>query len=203
MTASAVVLVQSKALNAAIGKVIHAVAAEPNRPILTCILIEGDEHGLRLVAADNYRLAIADVDVGDYTAIGRINVPHAQVLILRAFLAKDSREVALTHDGQTLTAKDGFDTVLLRLMDGKWPNYQAAIVDAPVARTVVHANQRFLLDSLKALKGATATRIELPDNELQTVYVQAEGYSEWIMPIKVAGEGYTFGSEAAKEPVAA
>lgn len=187
----------SKELNAAIGRVWHAVADEEARPILTCILFEGDADGLRLVAADNYRIAIVDVAEGDFTAIGRINLPRAQVTILRAFLAKYKREVIVSHDGSKLTATDGTDTVTLRLMDGMFPNYRAAITEVPVARSGVTVNPQYLIDAMKALKGAlTGTRIELPDAALQTIYVKADGYSEWIMPIRA--EGAVVGSAVEK-----
>lgn len=197
--------IPSKVLNAAFGKVMHAVASDNARPILGCVLFEGDERGLRLIAADNYRIAIADVATDEFSGWGRITIQRDQVLILRAFLAKYSRDVTLRHADATLTATDGTDTVTLRLFEGMYPNYRAAITDVPVVRSVVHANPKYLMDALKAVKNATAARIEIPtDNELLTVMVKAEGYSEYVMPIRVAGEGYTFGSEAEKaDPVAA
>lgn len=182
------VSVNSKDLNSAMGKVLHAVAPDMNRPILTCVLIEGDEQGLRLVAADNYRIVVADVTEGDFTEIGRINLPKDQVPILRAFLAKYKRDVEISHADDKLTATDGTDTVTLRLMWGTFPNYRAAITEVPVARTTVRVNQRYLLDALKAVKGAVVTQLDLPDAALSTIYVRADGYSEWIMPIRFEGE---------------
>lgn len=187
--------IESKALNAAIGRVIHAVADNEARPILNCILFEGDEDGLRLIAADNYRIAVADVAEGDYSALGRINLPMDQVAILRAFLAKYSRSFALSHADDKLTATDGTDTVTLRLLHGTFPNYRA-VIDVPVPRSTLNVNPKYVMDAMKALKGAADVQFDLPDSRLQTVYVKATGYSEWIMPIR--HEGTALGSAIEK-----
>src|SRR3972149_3977778 len=55
----------------------HAAAAlEEGRPIIATILFEGDADGFRLVAADNYRIGIAKLDVeGDRETFGRGPLP--------------------------------------------------------------------------------------------------------------------------------
>lgn len=194
------VLVSSKALDTAIGRVSHAMGSDDARPILAAVLIEGDKAGLRVVAADNYRVAVADVTTDDRSPLGKCVLPRDQVPLLRTFLKGRDRmiQVTVSNERTRIDFDDmGYRSIQLPLIFGTYPNYAALLGEAPGERSAVGINPAYLAESAKALpKGQTlAVRFPKPANLNRAVLVTATGYTEIIMPIKTDLDEAAPGSE--------
>jgi DNA polymerase III sliding clamp (beta) subunit (PCNA family) len=170
-------------LDKAIGRVIHAAAKEPNRPILSTILFEGDEKGFRLVTADNYRIAIADLSTEDHADFGRVPVALDYIPTLRAFLKISKRPVGIVRDGLQLIVRDSFGSVQLRIVDGNYPNYQSVIAfdGAPLG-----VNPTYVVDAAKAT--ATKGAVRKGDPLMAPFVFEVPGYREAVMPVRFMGE---------------
>jgi DNA polymerase III sliding clamp (beta) subunit (PCNA family) len=173
---------QSDAMDKALGRVWHAVATDEERPILATVLFEGVAQGFRLVAADNYRIAIATLSEEDHSDFGRVALPRMYVSTLRAFLKAWKRTVSVKVEGERLVVGDSRDQLALRYMNGTFPNYASVI---PNGGPVVGVNPKYLADTAAATKGLI---LKLTKGEtLEAPFViTAEDYREAIMAVRVA-----------------
>ena len=134
--------VDGEELADAINQVTIAASGDGARPILTGVLFESSEEGLRMVATDSYRLAKRDLaGVGlEGTAL----VP-----------ARGLRELARTIGAPKITAQlrdreavfsSDRGTLRLRLIDGNFPKYQSLLPKTYPNQVVL--NKEELLDAL-------------------------------------------------------
>jgi len=134
--------VDGEELADAINQVTIAASGDGARPILTGVLFESSEEGLRMVATDSYRLAKRDLaGVGlEGTAL----VP-----------ARGLRELARTIGAPKVTAQlrdreavfsSDRGTLRLRLIDGNFPKYESLLPKTYPNQVVL--NKEELLDAL-------------------------------------------------------
>lgn len=165
----------------------HAAAKEENRPILATILFEADDKGFRLVAADNYRIGIADVDAsGDLETFGRVPLPVDELPAVLAVLAGWKEAVTVAADGEHLTFTTKIRTVTVRTMHGTYPRYETILGGD---RTDIGINPKFLSDLGKATKDAEARLSIGAWNTPVEVEIESLDYREYIMPIRLEGMG--------------
>lgn len=166
----------------------HAAAKDEARPILATVLFEGDAEGFRLVAADNYRIGIADLTVtGDREAFGRVPLPIRELPVVLAVLAdwKEGVEVASADDRLTFTTKTRSLTV--PAMTGMFPAYMSVVPAGE--RKDLGLNPAFLSDLGGATKNAVA-RLRVGEWNVPLEVVVAElDYREFIMPVRLEGQG--------------
>lgn len=134
--------VDGQALADAISQVTIAASGDGARPILTGVLFETSDEGLRMVATDSYRLAKRDlVGVG---LEGDGLVP-----------ARGLRELARTIGAPKVTAQlrereavfsSDRGTLRLRLIDGNFPKYQSLLPDTYPNQVILDRDE--LLDAL-------------------------------------------------------
>ncbi len=136
------VAVDGDGLGGAIAQVGVAASGDAARPILTGVLFEPGEEGLRLVATDSYRLAVREMpgfelgEAGLVPAKGlkelsrSIGAAHVQVVV-------GSREIVFGSDRGSLT---------LRLIEGNFPNYRQLLPESYPNRLTVEKDH--LLDAL-------------------------------------------------------
>ncbi|MFI1194241.1 MerR family transcriptional regulator [Micromonospora sp. NPDC020750] len=135
-------------LAAAIDAVRFAVGADPELPMLSAVLFEADNDGVRLVATDRFRLAVSRVP-------GRVDGPGARALApvalvdrIRALLDTDAPEALLRLDGATVSVAvadaEVSDTVLpydspdyRRLLRGHVAPAYRIEVDVPALRAAL------------------------------------------------------------------
>lgn len=193
------ITVSASELEVAIKRVRHAAATDKGRPILATILFEGrDRTTIRVVAADNYRIAIQDVravdddghDGNDAMAIGRSPVDVVDLRLLMPFLAMTrKRTLKLSVADGRLRVDDGFRSIDLRVVDGAYPKYED-VVDMYEPKAVsVAVRPEFVADVGKAL-GAHAAFMKLRfGGPFDPVFVDGvDGYREIIMPVRTASE---------------
>lgn len=181
---STIIVIDGGSFMRAFGSVEHAAAREPERPILTAILFEVDEAGARLVAADNYRVAVADLHVlvGEDERV-RLPIRRDDLLTARRAMPKDLAVVTFTLDGyhHVLVEWEGA-SFRLPVIDGTYPNVSRIFHDAP---GVVALDARYLGDlrhhKRRPVAGPLVVHIAGPE---QPVIFEMAGVREAIMPVR-------------------
>ena len=136
------VAVAGDTLAEAIAQVGIAASSDAARPILTGVLLEPGDEGLRLVATDSYRLAVREIegftlrDAGLAPAKGLKELSRT-IGAAQVQVAVGSREVVFGSERGSLT---------LRLIEGNFPNYRQLLPDTHPNRLIVEKEQ--LLEAL-------------------------------------------------------
>ncbi len=147
---------EPKALSDMIQKTIFCIATDESRYNLHGIYIEPREnHQLRMVASDGHRLSFVDREVGQALKIKKgILVPKKGINEIRHLAGEslsDSSEenhpLALAFDGRNLIARRGGITIITRLIDGEFPDYQRVL--PKVAGKHVSVERHALMGALK------------------------------------------------------
>lgn len=180
----------------AIDRVRHAAGDDETRPILATVLFEGDADGFRLVASDNFRIAVCEVPLaeGDPAGFGRHAVHTWDVDLVRALLksvGKSTLPVVLEAesdpvDGQramTLSHGHRAPRLVVRVVDGTYPNY-AAVFDRPGREPRVAFNPRLVGEALAAAKKwDSMNRLEL-GTSVDPMVLVGEGFREAVIPVR-------------------
>jgi DNA polymerase III sliding clamp (beta) subunit (PCNA family) len=185
-------------LDAALDTIKHASADNEARPILASIAFVGDEQGFRIVAADNFRLAIAELEVledSDPASFGTAVVPRDALAGIRWLLgtAKRSKRVPVPvqierpDDTPFVTFRVWDSELRVRLVDGNYPKWGDVLASATSKVTGrVDVRPSFLGDVGKALRGSARVAVEFGgplDPVVITAGDDAERYTEIVMPI--------------------
>ena len=134
--------VDGEELAEAINQVTIAASGDGARPILTGVLFEGSETGLRMVATDSYRLARRDLNgVG---LQGTALVPARGLRELPRTIGSTKVTAQLLDREAVFTSDKG--QLRLRLIDGSFPKYQSLLPDVYPNQVVVE--KETLLDAL-------------------------------------------------------
>ena len=123
------IVLQAETLLAAIRQVVHAASTDDSRPVLTGTLLEADENGLRLVTTDSYRLALCDLAGVEVLESGNSMLVPARALLEVIKLLDDAEEVNLWFSDQEAAFGINNVTIMTRLIEGDFPNYQGLIPD--------------------------------------------------------------------------
>ncbi len=126
----------------AIGQVTIAASGDAARPILTGVLIENDDNGLRLVATDSYRLAVRTLKGVSVPTNGLVPARGLRELgktigAAKIQVAIPAREAVFASDRGVLT---------LRLIEGNFPNYRQLLPESYPNRMIV--SKEALLEAL-------------------------------------------------------
>ncbi len=117
--------VDGAALVQAVTQVIVAASGDSARPILTGVLLEKGDSGMRLVATDSYRLAVKDL-VG-FDVSGSALVPARGLRELARTVAAPEIRIALGEREGVFASDRG--SLSIRLIDGTFPNYRQLLPD--------------------------------------------------------------------------
>ncbi|MEY2963276.1 MAG: hypothetical protein RL754_537 [Bacteroidota bacterium] len=117
----------AEALVTAIGKTLFATGNDELRPVMSGVFFQFDSNSLTFVATDAHKLVrYRRTDLGS-DATAEFIMPKKPLNLLRGSLSYNSSEVEVTFNNTN--AQFTFDNVTLhcRLIDGKYPNYEAVI----------------------------------------------------------------------------
>ncbi|MFB7914135.1 MerR family transcriptional regulator [Streptomyces sp. NPDC056061] len=130
--------VPAPGLAAALDAVRFAAGTDPELPMLHGVLFDFEGDGLRVVATDRYRLAVARAGAGGYEGPGvQVVVPSPLADAMRALLTDDAA-AHLTVDGGRVILEAGDRQVAGQCLDHDFPDYRR-LVRLPAGR-------RFLVD---------------------------------------------------------
>jgi DNA polymerase-3 subunit beta len=139
---SEAVTLDGDVLASAITQVAVAASGDAARPILTGVLVESHEDGLRMVATDSYRLAVRDIPNVSARISGLIPARglrelNRTIAAAKVKMAVGTREVSFGSDRGTLT---------LRLIEGTFPPYRQLLPESYPNKVVV--KKQGLLEAL-------------------------------------------------------
>jgi len=126
----------------AINQVTIAASGDGARPILTGVLFESSEEGLRMVATDSYRLAKRDLAGVGLEGTGLVPARGLREL---ARTIGAPKVIAQLRDREAVFSSDR-GTLRLRLIDGNFPKYQSLLPKTYPNQVVL--NKEELLDAL-------------------------------------------------------
>lgn len=118
--------VDGEELAEAIGQVAIAASGDGARPILTGVLFEGSESGLRMVATDSYRLAKREVPGIGLEGSGL--VPARGLRELPRTIGSTKVTAQLREREAVFSSDKG--VLRLRLIDGSFPKYQSLLPES-------------------------------------------------------------------------
>lgn len=135
-----------------------AMAQQDVRYYLNGLLIEIGQGELKAVATDGHRLAVAtEAFQGNDEVQGQYILPRKTVLELARLLDKEEADVQLELSPTQLTVTTDATTLVSKLVDGKYPEYQRVIpengdrqvradresVRTALARAAILSNEKF------------------------------------------------------------
>ncbi|WP_283844524.1 MerR family transcriptional regulator [Streptomyces sp. RerS4] len=152
-------------LASAARQVAPAAGADPEHPVLGCVLVEFEEDEVRFVATDRYRLSLRTLRPAGLTGPpGRVLVEAGDLVGLGAWAAR-SAEVTLTVGpaGAPLTVRARGERREVAAFEGTYPAYREmldalAALPAPAHRVVV--DRAALLAALGACGDVPAVALE-------------------------------------------
>lgn len=189
-TASPTFDVEAGDLLAAIDRVKHAMGDDESRPILASFLVETTPDGedIRLVAADNSRIAVQRLETAAFTdEWPRTVVSREGVPVLRDFLAMVGKDttVKVTRSDLRLTVTSPTLSAEVRLVDGQYPDH-GVVTDAEPGSIVAAFNPKYLAEAGRAGGKSPIVTIKATDPLKPVLITDGNGYTEWIMPVRVA-----------------
>lgn len=134
--------VDGELLGNSINQVAVAASSDGARPILTGVLFEPTDEGVRLVATDSYRLALRELEGFSLAEAGLVPARGLKELTRsvgdkKMQMLVGTREIVFGSTRGSLT---------LRLIEGNFPNYRSLLPDSYPNHLVVGKEQ--LLDAL-------------------------------------------------------
>jgi DNA polymerase-3 subunit beta len=120
-------VIQSDALARAINKTLFATGNDDMRPVMSGVFFEIHENSMRFVATDAHKLVrYSRTDVGGDSPAAFI-VPKKPLNLLKGSLGSQKTEVKLEYTENSALFTFDNVTLMCRLIEGKYPNYEAVI----------------------------------------------------------------------------
>jgi len=140
-------IVPAGVLATAVSKTIFAAGNDDLRPVMSGVFFQFSPEGLTFVATDAHKLVkYARTDV-KASQVADFIMPKKPLTILKNILGTSEAEVTIEYNDSNATFS--FDNYVLtcRLIDGKYPNYEAVIPKENPNKLMIDRSQ-FLLFSL-------------------------------------------------------
>jgi DNA polymerase-3 subunit beta len=186
-----------KELRRLLGLVQYAMAQQDIRYYLNGLLMLVDGEGLKLVATDGHRLALAGLPLATTLARQEVILPRKSVLELHKLLAESDDEVRIELSATQASFAFGTVELVSKLVDGKFPDYTRVVPSGhknrlAIARdTLRHALQRAAILSNEKFRGV---RWVLGGGSLKIVSSNAEQEeAEEVLEVDYAGDPLDIG----------
>lgn len=163
------VKLKSDTLGLAISKTLFAAGNDDLRPVMSGVYFQLSENDVTFVATDAHKLVrYKRLDAKAKKASSFI-VPKKPLSLIKGLVGSSNEDLAIEYNESNV--KFDFDniTVVCRLIDGKYPNYEAVIPNNNPNRLVVERTS--LLNSIKRVsifsnKTTYQVRLKISGNEL-------------------------------------
>lgn len=127
MESAATVVINADVLDRAINKTLFATGNDDLRPVMSGVFFELEKDGITFVATDAHKLVRykrSDISADKGAAF---IVPRKPLTLLRTVLANTNADVTIEYNESNAQFKLDDVTLICRLIDGKYPNYEAVI----------------------------------------------------------------------------
>ena len=134
-------IVPSEILATAINKTIFAAGNDDLRPVMSGVFFQFSTEGLTFVATDAHKLvkySRTDVQANE---TAEFIMPKKPLNILKAILATSEEEVKIEYNDSNAKFSFGDTELVCRLIDGKYPNYEAVIPKENPNQLTINRNQ--------------------------------------------------------------
>lgn len=148
-------------------RVTLASSADDARPVLTGVYFHSAGGKLTVAATDSYRLA--ESKVGAVKSDMNFILPHTAANDLLRILTDDTQSVTVTHDDQQVSFATDDVSLVARLIEGNYPDYQKLI---PIKFDTIAklSREEFMnitkVSSLFARESAGSITINITDNQI-------------------------------------
>ena len=112
-----------------INKTIFATADDELRPVMNGVFFNLDTTGLTCVATDAHKLVKFSTE-NSYDLTASFILPKKPANLLKTMLLKEDDDVTMTFDSNNVMFRLKNSTLICRLIEGKYPNYNAVIPTA-------------------------------------------------------------------------
>ncbi len=128
-------------LATAINKTIFAAGNDDLRPVMSGVFFQFSTEGLTFVATDAHKLVKYSREDVSATEVTEFIMPKKPLNLLKGILAASDQDVNIEYNDSN--AKFTFENVELicRLIDGKYPNYEAVIPKENPNKLTINRNQ--------------------------------------------------------------
>ncbi|MFD8826547.1 MerR family transcriptional regulator [Streptomyces sp. NPDC059605] len=186
--------VSGPGLAAALDAVRFAVGTDPELPMLHGVLFDFEDDGLRVVATDRYRLAVARTGATGHEGPGaQVVVPSPLVDAMRALLTDDT-VTRLTVDGDRVALEAGDRQVAGQCLDHGFPDHRRLVrlpagrrvtVDVPALRRAVENGPVRTDDTAGGQDGPHGgiSLLALADDGTVTVHEEADGHRDDLIAL--------------------
>lgn len=168
------VRLQAAILSEMIERTIYAASLDETRYNLNGVYFEvlEDQEKIRMVATDGHRLALVDRAIGSdaHGLASGVIIPRKGLVELKRLVDEDDAdEVEIGFEGNSGLARKGDVTLVMRLIEGEFPNYQQVIPDN-ISRVFTLATEPFTRAlrrvSLLSAERSRAIKIDLAEGSL-------------------------------------
>jgi DNA polymerase-3 subunit beta len=173
------VLIESQVLLNGISRSIFAVAEDELRPVMNGIFFDFHPDNLTIVASDGHKLMrLRDFSVRSEATAAFI-LPRKPANLLKMLLSKNSEGVTLSFDDNNAYLKTASFEMVCRLIEGRYPNYNAVIPENnPLLATV---DRLSLLAAIKRVsvfssQASGLIKLHLSENQM-IIYAQDIDFS--------------------------
>jgi DNA polymerase-3 subunit beta len=166
-----------------IGKVLFAVSKDELRPQLTGVFMELSDKNFRLVTTDGHRLVKMGMDSNGYKGKAHSAIVPAKAMAAVERIADGEGDMEIGFAGTQLGFRAGNTTLITRLIEGRYPNYDAVIPDQ---------NNQVLTVNLDALSSAVR-RASIFSNEISRqirLHLEKQELQIKVEDIEQGNEGF-------------
>ena len=140
-------VLNSAYLGNAINSTIFASGTDDLRPVMSGVFFQFNSESLKFVATDAHKLV--KFETSDYSSkeISEFIMPKKPLQILKGILQTYDSEITIQHNDSNAKFIFGKSSITCRLIDGKFPNYEAVIPkDNP---NVLRIDRELFLNSVR------------------------------------------------------
>ncbi len=191
-------VVDRETLKDAIKQTIFATSTDETRAILTGVLVVFQGDSLKLVATDTHRLAVRDCPVKEGSGSASAIVPSRAMNELLRIVGNEEGEVVVTLSGNQIQfqvddASGSKTTLISRLIDGQFPNYERVIpAQATKTLTVERAPLAAAVKRASIVARDSASRVVLrttEDGDKLTITAESGSVGNAYEEVEVARTG--------------
>lgn len=160
-------------LKKALQKVVFAASNDDTRPVLTGVYISCPDGSILVAATDSYRLA--EYKLSKQKIASNFLVPSSAASDLLRIINDSNEDIQITHNDQQVLFKTGDITLMARLIEGNYPDYQK-LIPAKFSTTAKIRREDFInitkVSALFARESAGSITIKV-DEDKKTVSINA------------------------------